>query len=234
MAEKEAPYALCFDVLKRLEKASVLGDLVLIGSWCVYFYKQHYAKADTALSLRTTDIDFLIPIPAKIHHPVDIQKLLADLGFKESFSSQGFIRLVHPEFTIDFLVPWRGRQESKPYPIKSLGINATPLRFVDLLLQRRISVHTEGLSLTLPHPACFAFQKLIISGRRQNANKQAKDRIQAFDVLEMVIQNGEQSIAKNIFQSVPPKWRQTILKELHRASHPPHSKIAELEAELRS
>ena len=130
MTEKEAPYALCFDVLKRLEKASVLGDLILVGSWCVYFYKQHYAKGERAFSLRTTDIDFLIPIPPKIHHPTDIQKLLADLGFRESFSSEGFIRLVHPEFTIDFLVPWKGRHEGKPYAIKTLGINATPLRYV--------------------------------------------------------------------------------------------------------
>src|SRR5579863_1672302 len=109
MTEKEAPYELCFDVLKRLDKASVLGDLVLVGSWCVYFYKQHYAKGETAFSLRTTDIDFLIPIPPKIHHSTDLQKLLADLGFRENFSSQGYMRLVHPELTIDFLVPWKGR-----------------------------------------------------------------------------------------------------------------------------
>jgi hypothetical protein len=234
MTEKEAPYALCFDVLKRLDKASILEDMTLVGSWCVYFYKQHYAKGETAFSLRTTDIDFLIPIPPKIRHPVDIQKLLADLGFRESFSSHGFIRLVHPEFTIDFLVPWRGRHEGKPYPIKNLGISATPLRFVDLLLSRQIHIRAEGLSLTLPHPACFAFQKLIISGRRQDANKQAKDRAQAFDVLDMVIHRGEQSIAKLVFQSLPPKWRKTILKEIKRGPSSPGSRIAELKAELTS
>ena len=211
-----------------------MADLTLVGSWCVYFYKQHYAKGETAFSLRTTDIDFLIPIPPKIHHPTDIQKLLADLGFRESFSSEGFIRLVHPEFTIDFLVPWIGRHEGKPYPVKALGINAIPLRFVDLLLLRRIHVRVEGLLLTLPHPACFAFQKLIISGRRPAAHKRDKGRAQAFDVLEMVVHNGEQSIAKNVFQSLPPKWRQTILKELSREPAPPGSKIVELKAELTS
>jgi len=82
MVEKEAPYDFCFEVLKRLDKASVLEDLILVGSWCVYFYKQHYAKGETAFSLRTTDIDFLIPLPPKIRHPTDIQKLLADLGFR--------------------------------------------------------------------------------------------------------------------------------------------------------
>lgn len=232
MAEKEAPYKLCFDVLKRLAKASVLEDMILVGSWCLYFYKQQYVKGRTAFSLRTTDIDFLIPIPPKIHHPTDVQKLLADLGFRESFSSEGFIRLVHPEFTIDFLVPWTGRHEGKPYPVKALGINAIPLRFVDLLLLRRIKVRVEGLSLALPHPACFAFQKLIISGRRQATHKRDKDRAQAFDALDMVVYNGEESIAKHIFQSLPPKWRKTILKELNRESRPPSSGISNLKAEL--
>ena len=228
MSEKEAPYDLCFEVLKRLSKASVLDDLVLVGSWCVYFYKQHYAKGEIAYSLRTTDMDFLIPIPPKIHHPADVQHLLADMGFRENFSSEGFMSLVHPELTIDFLVPWKGRHESKPYPVKPLGINAIPLRFVDLLLVRTIHVRSKGISLRLPHPCCFAFQKLIISGRRHDAHKREKDRIQAFDVLEMVVHRGEQSIAQNVFKSLPPKGRQTILKELESGPLPPGSDVVQL------
>jgi hypothetical protein len=234
MAEKETPYELCFEVLKRLSQASVLEDLVLVGSWRVYFYKQHYAKGESAYSLRTTDMDFLIPIPPKIQHTVDVQNLLADMGFRENFSAQGFMRLIHPELTIDFLVPWKGRHEGKPYHVKFLGINATPLRFVDLLLLRTIHVRSGGISLRPPHPCCFAFQKLIISGRRHDSGKKAKDRIQAFDVLDMVIHHREQAVAKQIFESLPTKWRQTILKELERGPLPPGSGVAQLKADLAS
>ena len=232
MIEKEAPYELCFEVLRRFSKASLLNEFVLIGSWCVYFYKQHYAKAETAYSLRTTDMDFLIPLPPNIHSPAHVQELLADMGFRENFSSHGFMRLIHPELTIDFLVPWKGRGEGKPYLIKSLGIIATPLRFVDLLLLRTIHVRREGVSLRLPHPCCFAFQKLLISGRRQDAGKRIKDRIQALDVLDMVMQQGDEGVANAVFHTLPPKWRKSILRELDRRPIPPGSALLELKSGL--
>src|SRR5258708_5704795 len=110
--------------------------------------------------------------------------------------------------------------------------NATPLRFVDLLLLRTIHVRAEGVSLRLPHPCCFAFQKLIISGRRQDIGKRTKDRIQALDVLNMVMQQGDEAVAKTVFQPLPPKWRKTVLKELDRGPMPPGSRVPELRAQL--
>ena len=29
---------LCLEVLRRLHKENVLDDIILIGTWCVYFY----------------------------------------------------------------------------------------------------------------------------------------------------------------------------------------------------
>jgi len=231
--EKETPYQLCFDVLRRLSESSVLQGLVLIGSWCVYFYKQHYAKSPGAYSLRTTDMDFLIPIPPQVSPPADIQEVLAGMGFRRDFSSHGSMRLIHPELSIDFLVPWKGRDEGKPYLVKPFGINATPLRFVDLLLVRTITVNHEGITLRLPHPACFAFQKAIISGRRTNTEKRDKDSIQAQEALDMVIQQGDQVVAKKVFRSLPANWQKTILEGLQAGSPLPGSQVPEFIQELK-
>ena len=54
-------YKLCIEVLRRLDKAGILDSFILIGSWCVYFYKEYFAKApyiDLA-TLRTRDMDLL-------------------------------------------------------------------------------------------------------------------------------------------------------------------------------
>ncbi len=61
-------YELCLKVLKRLDKAGILDNFVLIGSWCVYFYKEYFAEVryiDLA-AIRTRDIDLLIDNPAKM------------------------------------------------------------------------------------------------------------------------------------------------------------------------
>lgn len=234
MKEKEAPYQLCFEVLRRLSEASLLRELVLVGSWCVYFYKQHYSHDRLVYSLRTTDMDFLIPLPPKISHSANLQELLADMGFREDFSSRGFVRFVHPEISIDFLVPWKGRDEGKPYLVKPLGIHAIPLRFVDLLLIRTITVEQEGITFRLPHPACFAFQKAIISGRRTDAVKREKDSLQALETLDMVLHQGDQTIAQQIFRSLPAQWQKTILKGLQRGSPLPGSPIPEFIQKLKS
>jgi len=60
----------------------------------------------------------------------------------------------------------RGRGADKPYVVKALGVKAQPLRYISLLSDDTIKVRSRGLELVLPHPINYAFQKLIISGRR--------------------------------------------------------------------
>ena len=97
-------YELCLKVLKRLDKAGILDNFVLIGSWCVYFYKEYFAEVryiDLA-AIRTRDIDLLIDNPAKIKGEADIPELLKDLGFITTFKgSMGFIKLDHPDLILE-------------------------------------------------------------------------------------------------------------------------------------
>jgi len=165
MKEKGAPVDLVVEVLRRLDKAGVLPGMILVGSWCVHFYKDYFNGA--ALSaIRTRDMDFLIPTPPKIKGEIHLAELLKDLGFITEFYGNGSISLSHPELIIDFLVAERGRGTDKPYLVKALGVKAQPLRYMSLLSDDTLKVRSRGLDLTLPHPINYAFQKLIISGRR--------------------------------------------------------------------
>ena len=216
MKEKDAPVDLVAEVLRRLDKAGVLQGMVLVGSWCVHFYKDYFDGAILS-AIRTRDMDFLIPTPPKIKKEVHVAELLKDLGFITEFHGEGSVSLSHPELIIDFLVAERGRGADKPYLVKALGIKAQPLRYISLLSDDKIKVHTRGLELVLPHPINYALQKLIISGRRAHEEKAVKDRLQAVEVLREVVSRGGGEEARTKFRKLPPGWRKAVMSGLKAA-----------------
>lgn len=216
MKEKDAPVDLVVEVLRRLDKAGVLQGMVLVGSWCVHFYKGYFDGA--ALSaIRTRDMDFLIPTPPKLKGEVHVAELLKDLGFITEFHGDGSVSLSHPELIIDFLVAERGRGADKPYLVKSLGVKAQPLRYMSLLSDDTIKVRSRDLELILPHPINYAFQKLIISGRRADEEKAVKDRLQAVAVLREVVSRGGGGKARSKLLKLPAGWRKAVLTGLKAA-----------------
>ena len=205
---------LCIEVLKRLRDSGVLENLMIVGSWCIYFYKDYFSEIDYSFMIRTRDIDFLVPIPSEFKEKIDVPELLKDLGFLLDFHIKGFIRLVHPELIIEFLVPEKGREFDKPYPLPQLGVNAQSLRFLDFLEKNSIKIVSDQLALNLPHPAAFALHKLIISERRPTKDKTVKERLEAVYILNCVIQKGEEETIKKLFESIPKRWKSKALRAL--------------------
>jgi len=212
---EKSQYKLCIEVLRRLHKKGVLKNIVLIGSWCLPFYKEYFKDVKYVPSLRTTDIDFLVPSPSKIKRKVDVFELLHDLGFIIDFKgSKGYMRLQHPELVIEFLVPEKGKGENKPHPLPRLGLNAQPLRFLNFLAKNTIKVKIENISLRLPHPAHFALHKLIVSQRRRSADKSTRDKEAAIRILKSLLDKKEGLFISNTLQSLPKKWQKEIVKGL--------------------
>lgn len=219
---EKSQYELCIEVLRRLEKTGVLKHLVIIGSWCIPFYKEYFTNVRYIPSIRTRDIDFLVPKPRSIEVKVDLPEILKDLGFIIGFKgSKGFIRLENPDLIIEFLVPERGRGTDKPHPLPQLGLNAQTLRFLGFLTDNVIHVKVEGLSLTLPHPANFALHKLIVSQRRKIDEKMIKDSEAGLNILKALVDKGENSLIKQVYKTIPQSWRKkikTVLRDLKEPS----------------
>jgi hypothetical protein len=148
---------ICLEVLKRFSEAGILKDIVLIGSWCLYFYKEYFTGVYVPPLLRTRDVDFLVPLPTKMKKGVNVPALLKDMGFVvEHLGSEGYLRMGHPELMVEFLVPERGRGSNKPFPLPQISLNAQPLRFLDFLAKHVIEITAESLRIKLPHPAAYA------------------------------------------------------------------------------
>ena len=215
---ENSQYKLCLEVLRRLEKADVLKNMILVGSWCMPFYKDYFSGVAYSPSMKTRDIDFMIPKPGAIRSKVDLIEIMKDLGFIRGFRGQeGYIVLEHPELAIEFLVPEKSRGTDKPVQLPQLGLNAQALRFLELLAQDTVNVREEGISITLPHPANFALHKLIVAQRRRQKDKAEKDREAGLKILKALTEQKEERQIKKVFDSVPLKWQKTILAELENA-----------------
>ena len=201
-----------------MHSANLLNDILVIGSWCVPFYSEYFSGVKYLPSIKTRDIDFLVPLPSKIKATIDIPNLLKDLGFVIGYKgNKGYIKLEHPDLVIEFLVPEKGRGIDKPYALPQLGLNAQTLRFLDLLAENVIQVKIQDIPVKLPHPVNFALHKMIIFQRRKNPEKIEKDKDAAVNILKALIHKGEANVIKNVFNSMLPKWQKKIIKGLEQA-----------------
>ena len=211
-------YDLCIEVLRRLEKSGVLKDVILIGSWCVHFYKEYFKNERYSGAIKTRDVDLLFPALSTNRIRIDVPNLLRDLGFIVGFKGlEGYIQLEHPDLIIEFLVPEKGRGSNKPWPLPQFGVNAQALRFLDLLTQDTVKLKIDGIEVRLPHPANFALQKLIISQRRAIEEKRKKDKDSAIKILRALISKDEATTVRRVFDSLDPKWQKKVMTGLEEA-----------------
>lgn len=198
-----------------MSEEGILDNTILIGSWCIYLYQDYFENKAALPPLRTRDLDFLFPIPFKLKHDVDLFELLRDLGFILDYKGkQGFITFQHPELILEFIVPARGRAKDEPIPIKQLGINAQSLRFMDIPFRAPIEQLFGDVKVRVPHPADFAFHKLLIADRRKKADKAQKDITQAIAVLKALINSKQSEGILASYSALTKAWQRKVHNKL--------------------
>ncbi len=179
---------LIIEILKRFESEGILSQILLIGSWCIHFYKGYFKGIDFYPRIKTRDIDFLLPTQPTFPKEVDLEKLLSSLGFEIEFFGKGYMKLESEELMLEFLVPEIGKSKDRPFPLKQLHFNAQPLRHLSMLWRDPIKVKVSGIQVNLPHPADCCLQKIIAASKRKRADKADKDKQAALSLLEALIE----------------------------------------------
>ena len=126
-------YEVIDSVLRELNKEGLLEHFIIIGSWCIHFYRAHFGKTFAVSPLKTLDMDMNVSFLSRIKKNVDIPELLKPLGFDIQFYNDGSICLLHPAIKIEFLVPEKGRCADGPLKLSGFNITAQPLRFLNFL-----------------------------------------------------------------------------------------------------
>ena len=210
MARNEQ-FEILLHVLRRFQEAGILQDLMLIGSWCVEFYRYHFEHPEKLPAFRTLDVDFLIPHISKIRTEVNVPEILKKEGFVPSYNrANGIVKYNHKELQVEFLLPELGRG-GRVREIKNLHVKAVALRYLNFLLDHPLFINYEGLRVRVPDPSVFALHKLIVSTRRVNKEKQKSDRETGIAVLEFLqSQPGGKERIDSIFKKLPRNWKAVI------------------------
>lgn len=98
------------------------------------------------------------------------------------------------ELRVDFLTPMRGRESERPVVLRGLSLAATPLRYLEYLLDesdRAVAVGTRPVLVRVPHPGRFALHKLAVAARRPavDSARTRKDREQAASLISVLLED---------------------------------------------
>jgi len=182
-------------LLREFQQKGALEHLVLIGSWCLPVYREHYPIRSFAFT--TSDVDFSIHRPRDLRqHPgIALQESLTRLGYvpKAGILSKAEKYIPAPDseansLSIEFLCE-PGRKALEPYRLPGLGIVANPVPYQKILLENRMTLTYKKIHVQLPQPAVWAIHKIAISQLRTGRDselKMIKDMDNALVVLNWI------------------------------------------------
>lgn len=181
---------------------------VVIGSYCLPVLKEHLGFH--VPTIKTQDIDFLVRSPYR-GKDADIEAILKRLGFSVGFSADGSTYFSNGLLKVEFLVPEKGKGSDKAVSIKPLHINATPLRYVQMLLDEPAAITKDNYSFFIPSPWSLAYHKILVAGRRKEKAKRDKDTLQAVAILrEICTRPAMLEKARAYLKTLPRTWAREI------------------------
>lgn len=217
-------------VLERLSPAFRVGG-VLVGSHAFVVIGNSLGVRWRAAIARTQDVDIahdrhLALGIAKDQPSADVRRALGDAVPRFSVLSPTLpataFRVRGTDIEVEILTPMTGRSRDKPVQIEALGVAATPLRFLDYLIEEAqpgAVMGGTGVLVNVPRPGRFALHKLIVATRRGTTtgpSKSSKDRAQASALLRVLLAElpGEITLAWKALAERGKAWRDAVLTSL--------------------
>lgn len=193
-------------IIKILNELGLNNNVILIGSWVEFFYKDLISNYYSQFV--TQDYDFLIKRPVK--KGKGFVSKMKEIGFdydedyitdKSKFYKDGM--------EVEFLTNLT-RDYSSICSIEEMGINAESLKNLDVLISNSIVVEHETNKITIPSPAAYCIHKLLINPSRIEWKKQ-KDIDSVINILSKMIESNVYINEFNsIFNSLSKKQKKII------------------------
>lgn len=160
-------------LLQELDKAGFFSHGLLIGSWPMLVYSEHFTLS---YGLATNDIDFAVDNAVKVPATgaESIPEMLERLGYTAIQDYSGIESFLQGTFEVEFVTHRRGGVAPPSVVIPPWKISAQPLPFIDLLFIRPTVVHIEDFKIRIPSPEALMLHKLIIAQRRTGQDKETK------------------------------------------------------------
>ena len=199
-------------VISLLERNGVfLAGAALVGTVAFRAYA-NMLSVTWASDAGTQDID----LAADNHYELALPRPRAPINLRQTIldSGMGFFevpalnrkqpstsfKIRGRDFIIDVLAPMKGRETARPVHLTDFGTFASPLRYLDYLLddlQPAVLLYEHGIMINVPAPGRFAIHKCVISQKRPAAlaAKASKDLRQAEQLFQVLLENRPSDIA---------------------------------------
>lgn len=190
------------DVIRRLSAVFRIGG-VLVGSHAFAVLGNMLGVRWQDAIARTDDVDIahdhrIAVALAREGESVDVPRILGDptprFSVLNPTDPATSFRVRGAEVEVEILTPLVGRERGHPIRIEALGVAATPLRFLDYLIEETqpgVALGGSGVLVNVPRPGRFALHKLIVAARRRartsGTTKAPKDRAQASALLRVLL-----------------------------------------------
>lgn len=221
-------------VLQRLAPVFRVGG-VLVGSHAFAVLGNMLGVRWQDAIVRTDDVDiahdYRIAVAlARDGEPADVRNALGDplprfSALNPTDPATSF-RVRGTDVEVELLTPMIGRESNRPIRIEPLGVAATPLRFLDYLIEETqpgAVVGGSGVLVNVPRPGRFALHKLIVASRRgaprsPGLAKAPKDRAQASALLRVLLAEvpGEITLAWKALRRRGKAWSAAATSSLAR------------------
>jgi hypothetical protein len=211
-------YPLLEKLLVKLNDLRILENFIIIGSWAQYFYSIYYRDTTDFPLLRTLDVDLLIHRIPKNPTNINLPEILSnEFDFIKTFDTEsGLMKLQHPDFELEFLIPEKVRGTNRPEKIPSLHLNAQPLRYLYILESHVLTLEHNGLKIQLPVPAAFIIQKILILPKRKN-EKFEKDISSIISISGFLLRDaGQRNELTKVMMELPKKTQKDVILILRK------------------
>ncbi|WP_413990011.1 GSU2403 family nucleotidyltransferase fold protein [Labrys okinawensis] len=214
-------------LLEAVARAGLFeSGLVLIGTIAFSLYAPIVGAIPSAAFSMTQDADFAVASVTDTRGDADLTTVLrrADPTFQ---SAPSLHRTDLPRkfrastgFEVEILTPVRNREDDGVVNIAGLGAGATPLHFMEFLIQdaiKAVALYNDGIKVTIPNPARYAIHKLIVAQERSiGVAKRDKDLAQA-GALIAILHANDPFLLHDIWEEARargPKWRTNIERSM--------------------
>jgi hypothetical protein len=161
------------ELLQAFYSVGFFDESLLIGSWVMPLYQEAFG---IQYVLRTMDIDFAVKFALSDRdRKTDLEKVITDLGYIPVVMRSGIRKFTRENFTIEFVAHRKGGRDDQIVSIREWNITASPLPFVDLLLDFPFIADFGKFKVRAPLPEAFFVHKLITAQRRLGEGKKDKD-----------------------------------------------------------
>jgi hypothetical protein len=204
-------------ILADFHNAGILDNFILIGSWVLRVYREHFDHDPRIPVIATQDLDFLIENPVNIQTAVDVGSILEryDMEVERSVSGQ-YAKFVGPDLEVEFLFPDKGRGVSGGIIVPELGIVAQPLRYLHFIQDFSVSMEYQAMPVRVPEPVVFVLMKYLLTTKRSGAYKKkiAKDVSTARELESFLLESGAQDDFRERFSLMSESWKKDLMNIL--------------------